>query len=530
MEPFDVLIVGSGLAGLAAALQLAKTCRVAILSEKTMKNASTRHAQGGIAAVWAKNDSLNAHLQDTLVAGAGLCDVDATKAILSRGPEAIQWLLNKGVPLSHENHTEKLHLTREGGHSTRRIAHAEDATGLTIHETLITAVKATPNISMFENMHVIDVLTQEADTPSGKRACGVLALKSKDNQIIRFPASHVILATGGDSRIYLHTTHSDAPAGSGIAMAWRAKCRVANLEFTQFHPTSFFDPFGTPFLISEAVRGEGGVLLLPESSPNQGERFMLNYDERAELAPRDIVARAIDHEMKNYELDHVDLDISHLPKEFLNEHFPTILAHCAERGIDMTKRPIPVVPAAHYTCGGILTGYSGQTDLPHLFAIGETAYTGLHGANRLASNSLLECLVTSFFVTEAIESAQHLSVKAQPEAEDIPYNAETAPSPQVKLLEYELKKLMWQHVGIVRNNKGLEDAHNEIEILQDQTNALTQKYRLSPELIDLTNLMTAARLTIDSARSRHESRGLHYNVDYPDKLPNPAPTVLTPTL
>src|SRR5689334_15104223 len=424
---FDVAIVGSGLAGLSVALHLAQTRKVAIISKRELLDGASNWAQGGIAAVLDSGDSHDQHIADTLVAGAGLCDEAATRFIVEHGREAIEWLIEQGVPFTRDATAELgFHLTREGGHSQRRIIHAADATGHAVQVTLEQKVRAHPNISLFEQHCAIDVITSDKLTGKGvhggtphlvgqPRCHGIYVQDEKSGKVLTFEAEHTVLATGGAGKVYLYTTNPDTATGDGIAMAWRAGCRVSNMEFIQFHPTCLYHPYAKSFLISEAVRGEGGLLKLPpEAGAAAGARFMPAHDDRAELAPRDVVARAIDFEMKKRGLDYVDLDISHQPPEFLKEHFPNIYARCMELGIDITKQPIPVVPAAHYTCGGIVTDLAGRTDIPGLYAVGETAYTGLHGANRLASNSLLECLVVGRACARQIAATPAAELPALP--------------------------------------------------------------------------------------------------------------------
>jgi L-aspartate oxidase len=404
---FDVAIVGSGLAGLSVALHLAETRKVVVISKRTLLDGASNWAQGGIAAVLDSHDSYDEHVADTLIAGGGLCDEPATRFIVEHGREAIEWLITQGVPFTPDENAELgYHLTREGGHSQRRIIHAADATGHAVQVTLEEKVRKHPNITLMEHHYAIDVITTEnlEKKKHGPRCLGLYVQDVKSGKVITISAEHTVLATGGAGKVYLYTTNPDTATGDGIAMAWRAGCRIANMEFIQFHPTCLYHPYAKSFLICEAVRGEGGELRLPmNAGKNAGKRFMPDHDERAELAPRDIVARAIDAEMKKHGLDHVNLDISHKSSAFLKEHFPTIMARCLQFGIDITKEPIPVVPAAHYTCGGIITDLSGRTDLPGLYAVGEATCTGLHGANRLASNSLLECVVLGRATAKYIE-------------------------------------------------------------------------------------------------------------------------------
>jgi L-aspartate oxidase len=520
---FDVVIVGSGLAGLTAALQLAPTKRVAIVTKRSMSDGSSGWAQGGIAAVMAEDDSFQSHVDDTLVAGAGLSQLDATRFVVEHAPETIDWLLEMGVPFSQES--GHLHLTREGGHSARRIVHVTDATGAAVQQTLIEHVRRTPNVKVFEHHTLVDLITTRKlgmapDEP--QRCLGLYALDDIADEVITFRAPQTILATGGAGKVYLYTTNPDTATGDGIAAAWRAGCRVTNMEFIQFHPTCLYHPHVKSFLITEAVRGEGGKLLLPD-----GTRFMPNHDPRAELAPRDIVARAIDFEMKKHGIDCVYLDISHQPAEFIKEHFPNIHARCLQLGIDITKQPIPVVPAAHYTCGGVHTDLQGRTDLAGLHAIGETAYTGLHGANRLASNSLVECMVFARSASSDILSQRLPLPPAVPPWDE----SRVTDADEAVVISHnwdELRRFMWDYVGIVRTNKRLERAEHRIRLLQAEIHEFYANFHVTRDLLELRNLVTVAELIVKSAQARHESRGLHFSRDYPQLEDDTKPTTLVP--
>jgi len=517
---FDVLIVGSGLAGLSAALHLAPTHRVAVITKRSMSDGSSGWAQGGIAAVMSEDDSFARHVDDTLIAGAGLSDADATRFVVEHAPQTIAWLQQLGVPFSRED--GQLHLTREGGHSARRIVHVTDATGAAVQQTLIQRVRTTPNIVVFERHMLVDLIQAGKLGHASNRCLGLYALDEARDEVVTFRAPQTILATGGAGKVYLYTTNPDTATGDGIAAAWRAGCRVTNMEFIQFHPTCLYHPHVKNFLITEAVRGEGGRLLLPD-----GTRFMPNHDARAELAPRDIVARAIDFEMKKHGLDCVLLDISHQPPAFVREHFPNIYARCLELGIDITREPIPVVPAAHYTCGGVHTDLNGSTDLPGLHAIGETAYTGLHGANRLASNSLVECMVF------ARSAADDILARPLPPPPPVPAwdDSRVTDADEAVVISHnwdELRRFMWDYVGIVRTNKRLERAAHRIALLQDEIQEFYSAFHVSRDLLELRNLVTVAELIVMSAQSRKESRGLHFSRDYPEMAQEAVPTTLVP--
>lgn len=522
---FDTLIIGSGLAGFTLALHLAQTKKVCIVTKQTASSGASSWAQGGIAAALSNDDSPSKHVQDTLIAGAGLCNKEITQYIAENAPRAIHWLINQGVIFTRDQSSETgYHLTKEGGHSIRRIIHSGDATGKAVQQALIEKIRTHQNICVLEHHIAIDLITTDKlpNYPDSQNKCcfGAYVLDIKKDKVYTFTAQNTVLATGGANKVYLYTTNPDTATGDGIAMGWRAGCRIANMEFIQFHPTCLYHPHAKSFLISEAVRGEGGLLKLPN-----GDRFMSWHDQRAELAPRDIVARAIDYEMKKRGLDCVYLDISHKSASFLEKHFPTIYARCLELGIDITKEPIPVVPAAHYTCGGVVTDKNGKTDLNYLYAIGETAHTGLHGANRLASNSLLECLVIA---RAAGDDITNQPVKSLPELPDWDESRVTDADEEIVISHNwdELRRFMWSYVGIVRTTKRLQRAQRRIELLREEINEYYTNFRVTSDLLELRNLVDSADLIVRSALLRHESRGLHYSKDYPGTLPIAQDTVL----
>lgn len=513
---FDILIIGSGLAGQSAALRLAKHFKVGLITKRSLEDSASAWAQGGIAAVLDSQDSIEAHIKDTFTAGAFLNDKKATRFVVENGRHAIEWLIDQGVPFTQEQ--GGYHLTREGGHSTRRVIHVADATGLAVQETLIKQVRQTPNITVLEQHIAIDLITGAKLGLAENRCYGAYALENETGEVITIGARHTMIATGGAGKVYLYTTNPDTSTGDGIAMAWRAGCRVANMEFIQFHPTCLYHPQAKSFLISEAVRGEGGILRLPD-----GTRFMPDHDPRAELAPRDVVARAIDFEMKKRGLDCVYLDISHKPADFLASHFPNILARCAELGIDITREPIPVVPAAHYTCGGIVTDLNARTTVPGLYAAGEASCTGLHGANRLASNSLLECIVYSEAAVKDILAQPEIDFPELPE-----WDASRVSDPDEEVVIAhnwdELRRFMWDYVGIVRTTKRLQRAQHRIRLLAREIEEFYSNFHVSHDLIELRNLVVTADLIVRCALQRKESRGLHFSRDYPDMLPKPKNT------
>ena len=524
----DVLIIGSGAAGLSLALRLADQHQVIVLSKGPVTEGSTFYAQGGIAAVFDETDSIDSHVEDTLIAGAGICDRHAVEFVASNARSCVQWLIDQGVLFDthvQPNGEESYHLTREGGHSHRHILHAADATGREVQSTLVSKAQNHPNIRVLERSNAVDlIVSDKIGLPGTRRVIGAWVWNRNKETVETCHAKAVVLATGGASKVYQYTTNPDISSGDGIAMAWRAGCRVANLEFNQFHPTALYHPQARNFLLTEALRGEGAYLKRPD-----GTRFMPDFDVRGELAPRDIVARAIDHEMKRLGADCMFLDISHKPADFIRQHFPMIYEKLLGLGIDLTQEPVPIVPAAHYTCGGVMVDDHGRTDVEGLYAIGEVSYTGLHGANRMASNSLLECLVYGWSAAEDI-------TRRMPYAHDIstlpPWDESRVENPDERVVIqhnwHELRLFMWDYVGIVRTTKRLERALRRITMLQQEIDEYYAHFRVSNNLLELRNLVQVAELIVRCAMMRKESRGLHFTLDYPELLTHSGPSILSP--
>ncbi|HBI9807335.1 TPA: L-aspartate oxidase [Escherichia coli] len=524
----DVLIIGSGAAGLSLALRLADQHQVIVLSKGPVTEGSTFYAQGGIAAVFDETDSIDSHVEDTLIAGAGICDRHAVEFVASNARSCVQWLIDQGVLFDthvQPNGEESYHLTREGGHSHRRILHAADATGREVQSTLVSKAQNHPNIRVLERSNAVDlIVSDKIGLPGTRRVVGAWVWNRNKETVETCHAKAVVLATGGASKVYQYTTNPDISSGDGIAMAWRAGCRVANLELNQFHPTALYHPQARNFLLTEALRGEGAYLKRPD-----GTRFMPDFDERGELAPRDIVARAIDHEMKRLGADCMFLDISHKPADFIRQHFPMIYEKLLGLGIDLTQEPVPIVPAAHYTCGGVMVDDHGRTDVEGLYAIGEVSYTGLHGANRMASNSLLECLVYGWSAAEDI-------TRRMPDAHGVstlpPWDESRVDNPDERVVIqhnwHELRLFMWDYVGIVRTTKRLERALRRITMLQQEIDEYYAHFRVSNNLLELRNLVQVAELIVRCAMMRKESRGLHFTLDYPELLTHSGPSILSP--
>ncbi len=524
----DVLIIGSGAAGLSLALRLADQHQVIVLSKGPVTEGSTFYAQGGIAAVFDETDSIDSHVEDTLIAGGGICDRHAVEFVASNARSCVQWLIDQGGLFDthiQPNGAESYHLTREGGHSHRRILHAADATGREVETTLVSKALNHPNIRVLERSNAVDlIVSDKIGLPGTRRVVGAWVWNRNKETVETCHAKAVVLATGGASKVYQYTTNPDISSGDGIAMAWRAGCRVANLEFNQFHPTALYHPQARNFLLTEALRGEGAYLKRPD-----GTRFMPDFDERGELAPRDIVARAIDHEMKRLGADCMYLDISHKPADFIRQHFPMIYEKLLGLGIDLTKEPVPIVPAAHYTCGGVMVDDHGRTDVEGLYAIGEVSYTGLHGANRMASNSLLECLVYGWSAAEDI-------TRCMPYAHGVstlpPWDESRVENPDERVVIqhnwHELRLFMWDYVGIVRTTKRLERALRRITMLQQEIDEYYAHFRVSNNLLELRNLVQVAELIVCCAMMRKESRGLHFTLDYPELLTHSGPSILSP--
>ena len=512
----DILIIGSGAAGMTAAIELSNRFKITLITKNSLIDSSTWYAQGGIAAVIDSNDTIEEHLRDTLIAGDGLCNEEAVLACVSHGKEAIKWLSALGTNFTTDKSND-LHLTQEGGHSKRRVVHAEDATGKEVSSSLAEIVKNNKNIKVLENHICVDLITNK------NRCIGAYVLDIETNKVKAFSAGASILATGGASKVYLYTSNPDGSSGDGIGLAWRAGCVVENLEFNQFHPTCLYHPEAKSFLISEALRGEGAILI-----NDKKERFMEKYDSRLELAPRDVVARSIDKEMKISGAENVFLDIRHRDAKEIKNEFPNIYEQCKKFGFYLTQEPIPVVPAAHYTCGGVKVDLNSQTNIKALYAIGEVSSTGLHGANRMASNSLLECVVFAKKAAEHIYTSFHEHNKSIKEW-DISKVTQTQEGVIIKHNWDEIRRLMWDYVGIVRSNNLLKRADIAMKVINEEVNYFYGKYLISSDLIELRNLALVANLTIKSALKRKESRGLHYSLDYPNVKKTAKSTILDPS-
>ena len=512
----DILIIGSGAAGLTAAIELSDRFKVAVISKNQIIDSSTWYAQGGIAAVLAKEDSTKSHIEDTLKVGDGLCNREAVEFCIENGREAISWLEDCGVVFTKNKKNSDLHLTQEGGHSFRRVVHADDATGREVSDSLAAKVLRNKNIKILENHLAVDLIIKN------KKCFGAYVFNKNKEKVLTISAGAVILATGGASKAYLYTSNPDGASGDGYALAWRAGCRLENMEFNQFHPTCLFHPEAKSFLISEALRGEGAIL-----KTLSGDPFMKKYNSKGDLASRDIVARSIDNEMKVSGTDNVFLDISHRPPKEIKKSFPSIFKKCLEFGFDITKSPIPVVPAAHYTCGGIVTDLDGRTDISNLYAIGETSCTGLHGANRMASNSLLECIVFAKAAASDIKINFNLGRSSIPEWD----NSKVIKAGENILINHNWdasRRLMWNYVGIVRSNDRLKKAKDKMKLITSEVKEFYKNYEVTSDFLELRNLVLVSELIIKSAIKRRESRGLHYNLDYPKKFKKASSTILSP--
>ena len=515
----NFLVIGSGIAGLSFALQAAAHGTVSVVTKREIAESATRYAQGGIASVFSSEDSFEAHIEDTLVAGAGICHEDVVRMVVEEGPQTIRSLIDWGVKFTTTTNGEAYDLTREGGHSARRILHAEDITGREIERALVEAVRQNPNIKVFEDHIAIDLITSaklSRQSDSENRCLGAYVLNIKQESVITFSAGATLLASGGAGKVYLYTCNPDVASGDGVAMAYRAGATIANMEFMQFHPTTLFHPNAKSFLISEAVRGEGAIL-----RRRDGTAFMEKYHHLKDLAPRDIVARAIDNEMKTYGDDCVYLDITHEPADVVKNRFPNIYQTCLEYGLDMTKDWLPVVPAAHYLCGGVQVNTNGQTDIDGLYAIGEAAFTGLHGANRLASNSLLEAAVYARKAAAHAVSTLHEKPAANAASALPEWDSSTATNSDEMVVVSqnwdEIRRFMWNYVGIVRSTKRLERAMRRIKLIQAEIEEYYWNFIVTSDLIELRNLATVAELIVNCAQQRKESRGLHYTIDYPER-------------